>query len=194
MQTQHAPVLENEVLEVQEWSGTGRAWESLFRDVPADRLRFDTDPRGNVTGVWVRWEPVPYLYGRGAQDRVYTIERTTGLVRFGESGCPPPGSPVIDQLRLRRRDRRQSRPGHDHQLYCAVPNLQQVSNPVAAAGGADGEPIAEVRRRGPERLKNAGRAVAGVDYEWLAREASPEVAIARCLSTTGPDGYASRAG
>ncbi len=190
MQTQHAPVLENEVLEVQEWSGTGRAWESLFGDVPADRLRFDTDPRGNVTGVWVRWEPVPYLYGRGAQDRVYTIERTTGLVRFGELGIPPPGAPVSLSYDYGGGTGGNLAPGTITQLYSAVPNLQQVSNPVVAAGGAAGETIAEVRRRGPERLKNAGRAVAAVDYEWLAREASPEVAVARCLSTTGPDGYA----
>ena len=29
------------------------------------------------------WEEVPYLYASGVNDRHYTLERTTGLVRFG---------------------------------------------------------------------------------------------------------------
>lgn len=189
MLTQHAPVLEGEVLEVQEWTGTGREWETLFADVPPSRLRYDTDPRGNVTAVWVTWEGVPYLYGSSAQDRVYTLERTTGLVRFGIA-IPPPGSPVAISYDYGGGTAGNVAAGAITQLHSAIPNLQQVGNPVVAAGGAAGETIAEVRRRGPQHLKNSGRAVAEGDYEWLAREASPEVAVARCLATTGPDGYA----
>src|SRR5439155_15394323 len=97
MQTQHAPVLERQLLEVQEWHGKGREWESLFADVPPDRLRYDKDPRGTVTAVWVTWEHRPHLYSSGPHDRHYVIERSTGLVRFGnavQGMVPPPGAPV----------------------------------------------------------------------------------------------------
>jgi len=47
-------------------------------------------------------------------------------------------------------------------------------------------------RRGPQRLRHRGRAVAAEDCEWLAREASPDVARVRCLPITGSAGHAQR--
>ena len=38
------------------------------------------------------------------------------------------------------------------------------------------------------QLRHRNRAVAPADLEWIARDASSEVAIARCLSATGPEG------
>ncbi len=193
MLTQHAPVLGRELLEVQEWHGTGREWNSLFADVPSEALRFDQDARGTVTAVWVGWQERPYLYASSAHDRHYAIERSTGLVRFGDGArqgmVPPPGAPVMLSYDFEGGIAGNLPANSISQLYSAVPFVSAVANPVAAAGGADPEPLQAALRRGPQRLKNAGRSVARVDYEWLAREASPEVAIARCLPTTGPDGH-----
>jgi hypothetical protein len=191
MQAQHAPVLGEQLLEVQEWRGTGREWESLFADVPSERLRYDKDPRGTVTGVWVTWEPRPYLYSSGSHDRHYAVDRAGGFVHFGngvQGMIPPPGAPVVLSYDYGGGVAGNLPPGSVTQLHAAVPYVQEIANRVAAAGGAAGESIVEVRRRGPQRLRNGGRSVARDDYEWLAREASPEVAVARCLSTTGPDG------
>jgi len=192
MPTQHAPVLEQQLLEVQEWQGKGREWESLFADIPADRIRYDRDPRGVVIGVWVAWEQQPHLYSSGPGDRHYVIDRSSGLVRFGNGGqgmIPIPGAPVVLSYDYGGGVAGNLPAGSITQLHAAVPYVQTITNPVAAAGGSACETIAEVRLRGPERLKNLGRSVAAEDYEWLAREASPEVAIARCLPTTGPDGH-----
>lgn len=191
MQAQHNPILEQQLLEVQEWRGKTREWESLFADVPPERLRYDKDPRGTVTGVWVTWEPQPYLYSSAATDRHYSIDRSDGLVRFGngvQGAIPPAGAPVVLSYDYGGGVQGNLPPATVTQLHAAVPYVQDIANPVAAAGGATGETVAQVRRRGPQRLKNGGRSVARDDYEWLAREASPEVAIARCLPTTGPDG------
>jgi phage-related baseplate assembly protein len=191
MLTQHSPVLRQQQLEVQEWSGTGSEWESLFAEVPLSRRRYIRDARARVTAVWVNWQERPYLYLSGPQDRHYVIERSTGLVSFGDGNqgmVPPPGRPVmlsydfgggVDGNVLAR---------SITQLHSAVPYLQSVGNPVDAAGGAAGETSDQVAQRGPQRMKNAGRSVSAADYEWLAREASPEVAVARCMTTTGPDG------
>jgi hypothetical protein len=193
MQTQKFPVLAQQLLEVQEWQGTGADWQSLFSDLPASRLRYDRDARGAVTAVWVTWEEQPYLYLSQATDRHYQIERSTGLVGFGDGTqgvIPPPGCPVMLSYNYGGGVAGNVAAGSISQVYSSVPYLQGVFNPFPASDGAAGETLAEVARRGPQRIRNAGRSVAATDYEWLAREASPEVAIARCLSTTGPAGYA----
>jgi hypothetical protein len=192
LQTLHAPVLGRELLEVQEWSGTGNDWESLFAAVPADRIRYERDARARVTAVWVTWEVRPHLYLSGPRDRHYVIVRTTALVRFGDGvqGMSlPPGRPVMLSYDFGGGVVGNTATGSIMQPHSAVPYLQSVGNPIDASGGATGETTAQVARRGPQRLKNAGRSVAAADYEWLAREASPEVAIVRCLPTTGPDGH-----
>jgi hypothetical protein len=74
---------------------------------------------------------------------------------------------------------------------------------VPSAGGAAAEQALEVPprlrlprgtagggiwTRGPQALRNRDRAVSASDVEWLARTASPEVALARCLPATGSEG------
>ncbi|MGH8554145.1 MAG: baseplate J/gp47 family protein, partial [Gammaproteobacteria bacterium] len=61
-------------------------------------------------------------------------------------------------------------------------------NPRAADGGAAGETIEAVKRRGPRRLRHRGRALSAADCEALAREASPGVALVRVLPTTAANG------
>lgn len=78
------------------------------------------------------------------------------------------------------------------QMRSAVPYIQQVNNPIPAAGGAETENIDMTRKRGSQRIRHLGRAISTADFEWLAREASPDVAQSHCLSITGPEGYAQR--
>ena len=191
---QHGAVLPDEVVEVQEWHGTGREWESLFRGVPGDDLRFDTDGRGLVTGVWVRWRERTHLYSSGPRDRDYTVERIEGVLRFGDgdSGMvPPPGSPVAASYVYGGGMAGNVRPHAVTQLLSALPYVESVTNPLAASGGAAAERADNsrgVQLRGPMQLRHRERGVRAADLAWLARDASSEVALARCLPTTGPDG------
>lgn len=191
MVTQHSPVLARQLVEVQEWHGVGREWESLFASLPEASVRYDKDPRGNVTAVWVTWAEQPHLYASGPHDRHYAIERSGGLVRFGDGTqgmVPPPGAVVLISYDFGGGVLGNVAAGTINQPHSGIPFFQQAVNPIAAAGGAAGETVDEVIRRGPQRIRNAGRSVAHNDYEWLAREASPGVAVARCLAATGPDG------
>jgi predicted phage baseplate assembly protein len=63
-----------------------------------------------------------------------------------------------------------------------LPGLTGVSNLAAAGEGTDEEPVEDTLRRAPEQLKIRDRAITAEDYEFLAREASSEVVITRCLS------------
>ena len=57
-----------------------------------------------------------------------------------------------------------------------------VINAGPGLDGSDEEPIADTLRRAPEELKIRDRAVTAEDYEFLAREATTDVFIARCLA------------
>ena len=188
---QQTPVLGQEVVEVQEWRGRTREWQSLFQDVPPGRIRTDQDARGTVTGVWITWAEQPHLYSSGRQDRHYTLDRSSGLLRFGDGVLgmiPPPGSAVAVSYDYGGGPAGNVGSGTVSQLHSAVPYVQSVTNPVAAGGGAAEESPVQVRARGPQRMRNRDRALSAEDYEWLAREASTEVAVARCLLATGPVG------
>jgi len=150
---------------------------------------------GAITAVWVRWREQQNLYAAGPLDRVFVLERATGLIRFGggEHGMVPPaacaisvryvsGGGLVGNLS----------PGSVTQLRSALPFVASVTNPVAGAGGADSEVLDDVTQRGPQQLRHRQRAIAAADIEWISRDASPEVARAHCLSVTGPDGHTQR--
>jgi hypothetical protein len=191
----HAPVLPgpHERIEVEEWSGTGREWESLFRDVAEDDLRYERDARDRVVGVWVTWHERPHLHSSRPRDRDYTLERASGLLRFGDGTAgmiPPPGAAVAARYEYVERPSANAAAGAISQLHSAVPYVAAVTNPLPAAGGAPGETPARVPARGRQQLRHRHRAVAASDYAWIARDATAEVALARCLPTTGPGGEA----
>jgi hypothetical protein len=202
--------LPGESIEVQEWSGAGREWESLFRDVAADDMRVDRDAQDRVTGVWVRWHEQPHLYRSGRGDRHYTLDRTGGMLRFGDGGSgrrPPPGAPIAASYRYGGGPQGNLPAGTISQLHSAVPYVRSITNPLPATGGAAAEstsvplalrhppagaaparPGGGVWARGPHHLRHRGRALSASDYEWLARDASAEVAQAHFYGARGPDG------
>src|SRR5262249_46365226 len=154
--------------------GSGMEWQSLFAGLPTEQLRYDTDPRGTVTGVWVTWQERPYLYSSGPADRHYTIERSTGRLGFGDGDqamALPPGASVMLSYDYGGGVAGNQPTGAIAQLLSGVPYLGQVGNVAVAAGGAAGERIDQVRRRGPQQLRSGGRPVTPADYECLARAA-----------------------
>lgn len=193
---QRLPVLEGEQVELREWSGRGAGWETLVAGVPAADLRYSTDPAdGEVRAVWVRWHQHPHLLASGPQERHYTLERSTGLLRFGDGRygmLPPAGVPVVASYSAGGGLAGNLPPGAVSELRTAAPYLVGARNPVAASGGAAVEPAPLAAERGAQRGRHGDRAITASDYEWLAREASPAVARARCLPLHGPDGHAQR--
>ena len=81
----------------------------------------------------------------------------------------------------RRRDDGNVAAGAISVLKSSIPYVASVENRRAARGGVDGEDIENAKVRGPIRLRTRGRAVTAEDYEYLAREAAPEVARVRAL-------------
>ena len=196
----YAPVLPGERLEVLELSGPRAAVDlaDLRADVlehggSEDDVRTVTDRlTGSVTQVWVRWAGQRNLYFSGPADRHYTIERSSGLVVFGDDrhGRIPPAA--TDGLRASVYRAGGGRIGNlalgaINQLLSGIP-AASVANVRAAEGGADSEARSSVLRRGPASVAARNQALTAADYEILAREASPAVAVARALPATDPTG------
>lgn len=188
----HTPVLEGERVELGEWVGTDCGYETVGAEVPVEDRRQVLDPlTGRVAELWVRWHARPHLLDAGPGDRVFSLDRATGLLRFGGDGrglCPPAGAPVLASYSSGGTARANVPAGSVTELRAAIPFVAGVTNPRPAQGGADTETLAEARRRGPERLRHLDRGLAVRDLEWLALQASPAVARARCLPLEGPAG------
>ena len=190
------PVLEGQVIEVQEWIGRGENWRNFVLGVPEEDLRFERDPAtGVTTAVWVRWHPQTHLYKTQRDERHYSIERARGLIRFGNGVhglVPSAGNRIIAAYSSGGNAAGNVLTGAISELRTAVPFLQSVTNPIPASGGADIESAEHVRRRGAQWLRHQDRAISTQDCEWLAREASPDVARVCCLPIAGPAGQAQR--
>lgn len=182
-----SPVLAGQRLEVREAEQPGaEELLALQREEGSDAVVLVLGAAGRPKEIWVRWHEVPDFYGSGPRDRHYVIDHLTGEIRFGDgvSGrIPPIGS---SNVRLSRYQTgggaAANRPaGTVSQMKTTVPYVDKVTNPEAAAGGAEAEPLEALQERMPRTLRHRDRAVTSEDYEDLAALASPEVARSICV-------------
>jgi predicted phage baseplate assembly protein len=145
--------------------------------------------------TWQTWELVDELpTGRG---QVYRVEPVAGEIRFGNhdeetgagSGSIPPSGSRIQARRYRYvATGAGGNVGPEQVVILGTtpegqipPGIGTVSNHGPARDGTDEEPIEETMRRAPEELRIRYRAVTVDDYEFLAREASNDLRVIRCL-------------
>jgi hypothetical protein len=191
-QLRRSPVLDGETVEVEEWTGHGAGWRNALPDVAESDIRFERDPATQVpVAAWVRWREREHFYGPGADGRWYLVERATGLLRLGDR-VPPAGRRIAVSYASGGGIAGNVPLGSAKQLRIAAPYVTGAINVIAARGGADHESIGDVQRRGPHHLRHRDRGISLQDLEWLATEASPEVARVRCIPVLGPDGRAQR--
>ncbi|QOR70357.1 putative baseplate assembly protein [Ruania alkalisoli] len=143
-----------------------------------------------------RWSEVSDFARSGPTDRHVVWDSATGEVRFGPAvrqpdgssrqygAIPPDGATVrVTGYRTGGGSRGNVGAGTLTVLRSAVPMVASASNPRSAVGGVDAETVDEAKVRGPLSLRSGQRAVTAGDFEQVAREASVEVARARCLPT-----------
>jgi Baseplate J-like protein len=152
-------------------------------DTPYDHLSILVD------GVpWTLEEELPP--GPGQRFR---LDPVSGEIRFGNHdpqtgtgrGSVPPAGKPITAGSYRYVDSGAAGnvgSGLVDTVHTPVDGVVEVTNPLAAEGGSDEEPVEATKRRAPDLLRNRNRAVTAEDYEVLAREATTDVAIVRCLT------------
>lgn len=195
-----SPVLSGQALEVRELEGARAEVELpiLKRELlcqglsEADLRPVKDKVTGKVREVWVRWQERPHLLFSGPEDRHYVIERSQGQVRFGDGRRGKIPTTGVNNILARSYRAGGGVAGNVpasavNQLLSGV-LAQAVTNPRTAGGGAEAETLSAAHGRGPQSVRNRKQAITLSDYEWLAREASPAVAVARAQAATHPDG------
>jgi len=146
-------------------------------------------------GSWEQWKEVKTFLGCGADDPVFGLDGVSGEIQFGPSirqpdgrerrfgRIPPKGSP------MRFSAYRCGGGVHGNigertltVLKSSIAYVAWVINFAPAQGGTDSESLENAKLRAPQVLQARTRAVTAEDFEFLAREASPAVARAKCVS------------
>ncbi|APU16172.1 putative baseplate assembly protein [Actinoalloteichus fjordicus] len=148
---------------------------------------------------WQDWTIVEHFGRSSPTDRHVVLDATTGEFTFPPAVREPDGSlrqfgavPLKGApIRVPRYRTGGGRAGNLAAgaltvLRSSVPYIASVVNRAAAAGGVDGETVAEARLRAPDQLRTQDRAVTAADFEQIARLAAPTARV-RCLSASDSD-------
>jgi predicted phage baseplate assembly protein len=184
-----------------------RALHPPVLPIPGEPLELDAGvPDDTPSMDWQRWVQVASFADSDTDSRHFTVDATTGEVRFGPTVRLPDGTirqygaipPKGAVLRLRGYRTGGGAGGNVAAralsiLRTSIPYVASVYNRRPAAGGVDGETVAEAKQRGPIELRSRNRAVTTEDFELLTRQEAPEFARVRCVPVTdGPDAGAVR--
>jgi predicted phage baseplate assembly protein len=144
---------------------------------------------------WEPWTHVPDFAASGPDDHHFTLDTSSGEVRFGPAvrladglfrrygAVPVKGAHLrLQEYRVGGGRRGNVAPRAIAVMKASIPFVSRVENRRPARGGVDGEDIENAKVRGPIRLRARGRAVTTEDYEQLAREAAPEIARVRAVA------------
>lgn len=191
--TSTTPVLTGQYVEVKEPERPTEAERAVLEaEERTACVNVVTSGDGDVEDIWVRWHEVPDLYLSGPDRRHYLIDRLTGAITFGGDSRGRAPQRGLNNIRITYRSGGGiigNRPaGTITQMKSAIPFVDSVTNPEAAAGGAEAQSLEEVRRHAPAMLRHQNRAVAIADYEDLAFMASPAVARAKGIPARNAEG------
>jgi predicted phage baseplate assembly protein len=143
------------------------------------------------------WTEVADFTDSGHHDRHFVLDSSTGVVTFGprvrypdgtvvQRGAVPRDGAEILMTKYRHGGGADGNVGAGTLTVMAttVPFVERVSNLRPATGGVDAESIEDAKTRGPMTIRSGQRAVTAGDFERLTKEASIEVARARCLAAS----------
>ncbi len=150
-------------------------------------------------GAYDRWTEVEHFADSSPTDSHFVIDSLTGEVRFGprlhepggeerQYGRVPPKGQIVRFTRYRSGG---GTIGNVGRGTLVVPKsaselsyVKWVSNFRPATGGRDRETLDALKLRGPKIVRTREVAVTRSDFEYLAREATPQAARVRCLTAS----------
>lgn len=168
-------------------SGRGGQQFSLpERPVDPGSLEIEVRLGGNVT----RWQRKDDLFGSKGTDRHFVLDPNAGRVTFGDGteGDIPLAEATVVAVVWRHGGGAAGNvaAGAVKTIVTPVAGIEKVTNPRAAAGGANEQTIEEFLRDAPRELQTAGRAVTAKDFEAMAQQISG-VKKARAIGGKHPD-------
>jgi predicted phage baseplate assembly protein len=143
--------------------------------------------------VFVPWERVEDFSGSDHFDRHFTLDESTGTVRFGpgviqQNGAvrqygrvPEAGRRIrISSYRFGGGAAGNVPAGRIQMLRSSVPYVDRVINLKRAEGGLNQETLEEVKLRARREMRAQQRAVTAADFENLIKNTSQKVARVKC--------------
>ena len=199
--TSHAAQEENEILGVSD--GTpGQTFPLRYSPVLKPGTGEMLEVQDPESGDWAAWELRPDFVVSTAFDRHYTLNPVVGEIDFGPAiretdggwtqyGAVPPKGSVLRFTKYRHGGGRAGNVAAEaiSVVRTTLVGVESVSNPGPANGGVDPEALEHARQRAAMEIRSRYRAVTAEDFEFLAGEASPQVARAVCVPpqlTGGP--------
>ncbi len=163
--------------------GSGGRRDQIFTlantPVLLDSLRIEVD-EGDGYQPWIL---VDDFFGSGSSDRHFTLNRTSGGIRFGDgvnghipvSNVNNPGANVVARTYRFGGGKRSNVAARTIKTF-ATPvdgvDDNKIYNLFAAHSGRDEERLDEAKRRAPRLIKSRCRAVTAEDFELLAMQAA----------------------
>jgi predicted phage baseplate assembly protein len=143
---------------------------------------------------WQEWHEVDHFAESGDDQRHFILDAVHGEIVLGPAVREADGSvrqfgwvpPKGGELRMRTYTVGGGRGGNVARgtirvLESSLPGITSVENRYPALGGVDGEDLENAKNRGPIMLRTRSRAVTTEDYEFITRQAAPEVARVRAV-------------
>lgn len=149
-----------------------------------------------LPGDWVLWRQVFDPLDEAPGERVYSLDESTGEIRFGDGLhglIPPIGRDSIVAFRYQRTE--PGKPGTATvpgnlvearaklNLVTPVESVESVTAAGTSAGGSPPEPAERVVRFGFDQLRHRNRVVTAKDMEDIVLGSSPDFAQACVLQT-----------
>ena len=163
---------------------------ALLREA-GETVEVETEPEG----VYEPWQEVRDFAISGPNDLHFTGDSVSGEIQFGPSVKQPSGEerrygqvpPAGRRVRFTAYRCGGGVIGNVGEktitvLKSSIPYVASVTNFEAAKGGTDAESLERAKLRAPQVVRGNTRAVTAEDFEYLAKEASPRVARAKCLA------------
>src|SRR5579859_407509 len=152
-----------------------------------------------LDGSFLAWQEVDNFGASRPGDAHYMLDSLSGIVRFGpvirdaggrevQYGAIPEEGRLLRFTRYRTGGGTRGNVGKSavSVLKSSIPYVASVTNATPAIGGVDAESLEMAMLRGPQILRARSRAITADDYEFLTKQASSEIARARCVAPTLP--------
>ena len=146
-------------------------------------------------GEFELWQEVADFSESSSSDKHFTLDGITGEIQFGPTIKQPSGEEKQygfvppNGMRIRFSSYRAGGgvignvgEGTITVLKSSIPYVDWVKNYDQAKGGTDAETLDLAKLRVPQILRTNTRAVTNEDFEYLAVQASPKIARAKCIS------------
>jgi hypothetical protein len=167
------PVIDEEV-----WiNETGTVNDDEIKSLVAtsrDNAIVEKDENGDIRALWIKWSRSGSLFSSGKDDRHYVIDRTKGIIYFGDgkNGRSVPEQPEYNikvDYHSGGGTAGNLREGMVNGILNALPYIDSVRNINPTCGGCNKQELGDIAALGPALLRNRNRAVTAADYENIIR-------------------------